>query len=74
MKKDNVISMAERLERWQHIYTSPNGEFYVTVSSRGFLKVDFRDDKKSILLDFFESVRFMSVVSKGFEEMVIDAT
>lgn len=74
MKKDNVISMAERLERWQHIYTSPNGEFYVTVSSRGCLKVSFRDDqKKPIFLDFFESVRFMSEVSKGFEEVVIDA-
>jgi len=74
MKKDNIISLADRLERWQHIYTSPNGEFAVTVSSRGYLKVSFRDDqKKPIYLDFFESVRFMSEVSKGFEAVVMDA-
>jgi len=75
-KKDNkVISLAERLERWEHIYTSPAGEFYVSVSSRGTLKVMFKDDsKKPIFLDFFESVRFLSDVSKGFEKVVVDAT
>jgi len=74
MKKDNIISLVDRLERWRHVYTSPNGEFNVTVSSRGYLKVSFREDQKdAICLDFFESVRFMSEVSKGFEMIVMDA-
>jgi len=74
MKKDNIISLVDRLERWRHVYTSPNGEFNVTVSSRGYLKVSFREDQKdTICLDFFESVRFMSEVSKGFEMIVMDA-
>ncbi len=74
-KNNKVISLGERLERWQHVYTSPRGEFQVTVSSRGFLKVSFRDGHKDpIFLDFFESVRFMSDISKGFEQMVVDAT
>lgn len=71
---NNIISLNERLEKWKRIYTSQCGTFHVVVSSRGFLKVIFEDDqKKPILLDFFESVRFMSEVSKGFEDMVMDA-
>lgn len=74
MKENNIISLSDRLERWQNAYVSPNGDFYVSVSSRGYLKISFRDEnKKTVYLDFFESVRFMSEVSKGFETMVMDA-
>ena len=70
--KDNVISIRDRIERWKHIYTSPAGNFKVSVSNMGKLKLEAAS-KEQICLDFFESVCFMSEVSKGFEEMTLDS-
>jgi len=71
--KNNVISIKDKIERWQHVYTSPNSKFNVHASSMGNMKIQFLSNKmKPIVLDFFESVRFMSDVSKGFEEVTLD--
>lgn len=76
MSKDNIISLADRLERWKKVYTSPQSEFDIVVSSRGNLKIVFknREAVPSVNLDFIESVKFMSDVSKAFEEVMIDST
>lgn len=71
-KSNNVISLADRLERWQKVYDSPCRSFYVTASTNGALRVNFVNSKESVHLDFIESVRFMSEVSKGFEDMMMD--
>ena len=71
MKSTNVISLQDRLEKWSTVYRSPTGEFTVRASNRGILKIDF-DKSKVVCLDFFESVKFLSDVSKGFEEMTLD--
>lgn len=70
--KNNVISIRDRIERWKHVYTSPAGNFKVFASSMGKIKLE-ASSKEQICLDFFESVRFMSDVSKGFEEMTLDS-
>lgn len=70
--KNNVISIKNKLEKWRNVYTSPDTKFSVSASSMGNLKIQFMRKEQAIHLDFFESVRFMSDVSKGFEEMTLD--
>lgn len=70
---NNVISIKDKLERWRLIYTAPDRDFTVYASTMGNLKINFsKKNQNGIHLDFFESVRFMSDVSKGFEEMTFD--
>ena len=70
---NNVISLKDKLERWRCVYTSPNSKFSVFASSMGNMKLQFMTkDVPPVHLDFFESVRFMSDVSKGFEEVTFD--
>lgn len=65
-----VISLADKLERWQVTYTSPCGTLRVQTSSHGRIKFNVHGHPRSTLLEFTESVSFLSQVSIGMEDVM----
>lgn len=68
MRKNNVVSLAGKLERWDEVYTSPDGQLYISASNHG--RLSFTSAGNTVRLEFVESVRMLSEVSKGIEEVM----
>lgn len=63
-----VISLADKLERWQMTYTSPCGSLLVQTSNHGRIKFIVPGADQLTLLNFLDSVNFLSQVSIGVED------
>ena len=63
----NVISLKDRLERWQFTYTDPGQNFSLFTSDHGRLKLTFSNKQPDVYLEFTESVNFLEITSKAIE-------
>ena len=60
-----VISIFDKLETWQAIFTSPTGDMQVLSSSHGRLK--FVTEKSTdVVLDFVDSVMLSQIISQTY--------
>lgn len=64
----DVVSLADKLERWQVTYVSPCGSLRVQTSNHGRIKFNMTGQTHGTLLDFIDSVSFLSQVSIGMED------
>jgi hypothetical protein len=64
----NVISLAEKLEKWITVFETDSKEIIVNASSNGRLSFQFNGEIHKVKLSTVESVRFLSEISKGMEE------
>jgi hypothetical protein len=67
----NVISMSDKLEKWNRIFISKGENFSISASSYGRLSFHFCDDQghqlAPVRFDTVESVKMMSDMSIGME-------
>ncbi|NBW06440.1 MAG: hypothetical protein EBR82_00260 [Caulobacteraceae bacterium] len=64
MKKDNVISIVDRVESWKDVYTSPGGDVYVRASSHGRVTI-IPSSGKCVTLPLVESINMLSKIADG---------
>lgn len=67
----NVISMSDKLEKWNKVFTSKRENFSISASSNGRLSFHFCDPRgraiAPVRFDTVESVKLMSDMSSGME-------
>jgi len=79
--KNNVISLADRLERWTEAYVSPQKDMRVSTSNRGGVRFvvqtdDGMTDRKTwsvpVYLQLFESIQLLKILSERISESMED--
>lgn len=64
VKKDNVISIIDRVESWKDVYTSPGGDVHVRASNHGRVTI-IPNGGKCITLPLVESINMLSKIADG---------